>query len=201
VAQGVIAALPNGTLHASVAISTLTSGMAIDFPVGAGAVYVSGGGINLSIGSAAQSLAAGQAAFVPASTAVHATATGAVTIYLLSFRSTADKAHEACQSGDLPPLPNVNQAETLFAATVKAGGRSHATKTGGVELLVGVDGAVQVHAGTLDVPETLTSGQCVTLLEGTPVQVVSASKTDSRYLAFFLAPNGASTSVDISNSP
>jgi quercetin dioxygenase-like cupin family protein len=209
VAQGTIPALPDGTLYASVAVGTLAAGSAADDRAGPGIVFVASGNLSISMGAAVQNLQPGQAIFVPPNTPVHESNTGSTggTWYFLSFRRTADKtsatgaSHDVCQTSDLPSLPPSNQAETLFAATVKTGGRSQATKTGGVEVLVGIDGTVEVHAGTLSTPMKIAAGQCVVLLENTGVQVVSASGSASRYLAFYLAPSGAPPATNALNPP
>ena len=145
---------------------------------------------------------------MPAGTTVHETnsGSGTATWYFLSVRKTSDKgtsagaSKEICTSADLPPLPTENQAETLFANTLKTGGRDHSSKTGGIEMVVGVSGTVQVRAGTLSTPADLQPGQCVSVQEGTPIQVYGSLSGETKFLTFYLAPNGQPTSTDQSNS-
>jgi hypothetical protein len=198
-AQGVIPQLPDGTLYASVAVDKLSAGASTDVKPGAGMLFVASG--TVSVGN--QTVSAGQAEFLGSGTVpTHLGNAGSsdATWYFISVHPTSEKAsasHEVCQSANLPSLPIVNQAETLFEGTLAKGGRSEATKTGGVEVVVGVDGTVEVHAGTLSAPKQLSGGQCVTLLEGTPVQVHSAASSESHYLAFYLAPSGVQVSSPV----
>jgi quercetin dioxygenase-like cupin family protein len=207
-AQGTVAALPDGTLYISLASGTLAAGASADDRGGPGIVYVAGGKLNVALGSAAQSVSAGEAVFVPAGTTVHETNAGSETAtwYFLSVRKTSDKgtsaaaSKEICASKDLPPVPTENQAETLFANTLAKGGRDHSSRTGGVEMVVGVSGTVEVRAGTLDAAAKLHPGQCVSVLEGTPIQVYGSLSGETRFLSFYLAPSGQPTSTDLSTS-
>ena len=207
-AQGTVANLPAGTLYVSLASGTLAAGASADDRSGPGIVYVAGGSLSVALASAAQPLSAGQAVFVPASTTVHETnsGSGTATWYFLSVRKTSDKgtsagaSKEICTSTDLPPVPTENQAETLFANTLKTGGRDHSSRTGGVEMVVGVSGTVQVRAGTLSPPADLQPGQCVSVNEGTPIQVYGSLSGETKFLTFYLAPSGQPTSTDLSTS-
>ncbi len=207
-AQGTVANLPAGTLYVSLASGTLASGASADDSSGPGIVYLASGSLSVALGSAAQSLSAGKALFVPAGTTVHETnsGSGTATWYFLSVRKTSDKgtgagaSKETCTSNDLPPLPTENQAETLFANTLKTGGRDHSSRTGGIEMVVGVSGTVQVRAGTLSTPADLQPGQCVSVQEGTPIQVYGSLSGETKFLTFYLAPSGQPTSTDLSNS-
>ena len=207
-AQGTVANLPTGTLYISLASGTLASGASADDRGGPGIVYVASGSLSVALGSVQQPLSAGQAVFVPAGTTVHETnsGSGTATWYFLSVRKTSDKgtsagaSKEICTSTDLPPVPTENQAETLFANTLKTGGRDHSSRTGGVEMVVGVSGTVQVRAGTLSTPADLQPGQCVSVNEGTPIQVYGSLTAETKFLTFYLAPSGQPTSTDLSTS-
>jgi quercetin dioxygenase-like cupin family protein len=99
-------------------------------------------------------------------------------------------------SEDLPSLPRLNQSEALQLVNLAKGGHSALRKPSGVETVIALSGNIEVNAGTLPGPRALQPGQAVTLLQGTPIQVVNRGTGEAKYLAFFLLPSGSPLEVE-----
>ncbi len=199
VARGVVAALPAGTVFISVSDLIPPAGAAIQSPSIAGTLYVISGAASVG-GAAAKQLKAGEAAFLqPGSAQLTNPGTTGAEWYFIAVQAAADRASPPPLEGatrifatdDLPPLPQINQAEALQRIALQGGGRSEAYRPNGVELLIGVDGTTDVQARTLNVPLTLSRGQATFILEGTKVQALNAGSHPAAFLSFFLLPDGS----------
>lgn len=198
-ARGVVAALPAGTLFISVSDLTAPSGAAIQSPSTAGILYVVSGAAHVS-GALPAQLKAGEAAFlVPGPAQLTNPGTTAAEWYFIAVQAAADRGGPSPVGGatrifatvDLPPLPQINQAEALQRTALQGGGRSEAYRPNGVELLIGVDGTADVEGSTLNAPPHLSRGMATFFLEGTKVQVLNPGSGPAAYLSFFLLPDGS----------
>ncbi len=198
-ARGVVAALPAGTVFISVSDLTAPAGTAVQSPSTAGILYVVTGAAGIS-GAAPKELKAGEAAFLlpgPAQLANPGT-TGAEW-YFITVQTAADRGGPAPLAGatrifatdDLPPLPQINQAEALQRTALQGGGRSEAYRPNGVELFLGVDGTTEVRADALKGSQQLSRGKVAYLLEGSAVQVLNSDSGQVAFLSFFLLPDGS----------
>jgi hypothetical protein len=198
VARSVLAALPAGIVFISVSDLTAPAGAAVQSPSTAGILYVVAGAASVS-GAAPKELKAGEAAFLlpgPAQMANPGT-TGAEW-YFIAVQPAADRGGPAPLAGatrifatdDLPPLPQINQAEALERTALQGGGRSEAYRPNGVEVLLGIDGTADVRADALHGPEQLSRGNAAFVLEGSAVQVLNPGSAPAAFLSFFLLPDG-----------
>lgn len=99
-------------------------------------------------------------------------------------------ARQLFATDDLPPLPRINQAEALTRATLLPGGQSDRYRPNGVEVLIGLDGSVQVALGDPSRTSILGKGQAAFMLEGGLFQASNHSSHLATYLSFFLLPDG-----------
>jgi quercetin dioxygenase-like cupin family protein len=90
---------------------------------------------------------------------------------------------------DLPSLPVVNQHEALVGWTLQSGGFSPAHRPNGVELIIALEGTIDLGLGGTDVKH-LKAGDAVYELEGSFMQLINRGSGKARYLAFFLLPSG-----------
>lgn len=194
-----MAALPAGTLFISVSDLTAPAGAAIQSPSTGGILYVVSGAANVS-GAAPKDLKAGEAAFLPSGSGQLANpgAAGAEW-YFIAVQAAADRGSPPPLAGamrifatdDLPPLPQINQAEVLQRTALQGGGRSEAYRPNGVEVFLGVDGTADVQADPLNGTQHLSRGQATFVLEGTGVQVLTPGSRPAAFLSFFLLPDGS----------
>ena len=112
---------------------------------------------------------------------------------------TPSGGREVFLTPSLPSLPLNDQNLTLQRVDLKADGRSRAHRSGGVEVILAIQGKIEVHSGTFS-PRQLTSGQGSYVLDNTPLQVWSLGGPAS-YLDFYLLPNGRALSTDFQFSP
>jgi hypothetical protein len=197
VARGVVAALPAGTLFISVSDLTAPAGTAVQSPSSAGILYVVTGAASVS-GAAPAQLKAGEAAFLQLGPAQLANpGTTSSEWYFIAVQTAADRGGPPPLAGatrifatdDLPPLPQINQAEALQRTALQGEGRSESYRPNGVEVLLGVDGTADAHTNTLT--EQLNRGKAAFVLEGTVVQVLNPGSGSAAYLSFFLLPDGS----------
>jgi hypothetical protein len=170
-----------------------------DPPATSGILYVVKGAARLS-GASSQDLKTGEGAFVDSQSRPKLSNPGAAGAewYYIATQAAADRAspptlagsQRLFASGDLPPLPRINQAEALQQVTLQPGGRTEGYRPNGVELFIGLQGTVEVRASTLGAPMSLSSGQAALVLEGTAVQVLNRGSRPAAYLTFFLLPDG-----------
>jgi hypothetical protein len=169
-------------------------------PSASGILYVVKGAARLS-GASSLDLKTGDGAFVDSKSAPKlSNPTGAgAEWYFIAAQPTAERtgpptlagSQRLFASGDLPPLPRINQAEALERVTLQPGGRTEGYRPNGVELFIGLQGTVEVRASTLGAPTSLSLGQAAFVLEGTAVQVLNPGSRPAAYLTFFLLPEGA----------
>jgi len=197
VTHGVVAALPAGTVFISVSDLTAPPGAVIQAPNTAGVLYVVSGTASVS-GAAPEQLKAGEAAFLsPGPAQLANSGATASQWYFMAVQAAADRAAPPPLAGatrifatdDLPPLPQINQAEALQQTKLQAGGRSDSYRPNGVEALIGAGGAPEVQAN--DLTEHLGPGTAAFVLEGTVVQVLNAGSASAVVLSFFLLPDGS----------
>lgn len=189
--SGTVDALPEGTLAISVARYREGAGSFSEHSL-AGIEYLVEGADHVS----GKDLAPGQALFTPGGDRDHAVAKPS-TWYLVFLKPagqqgglTGPGSQEVFASDPLPPLPRLNQVETGRVGTLAAHGRTALVKSGGVELILCLEGEVTVNAGTFSAPRRLQPGQAAYVLENTGVQVAANGPSGARFLAFYLTPAG-----------
>lgn len=194
-----VAALPAGTVFIGVSDLTAPAGAAVQSTSIAGILYVVRGIASVS-GAAPKELKSGEAAFLqPGPAQLANPGTAAAEWYFIAVQAAADRGGPQPLAGatrifatdDLPPLPQINQAEALQRTALLGGGRSEAYRPNGVEVLVGVDGSVEVQASTLSAPAHLSRGQAAFVLEGTAVQALNPGSRPAAVISFFLLPDGS----------
>jgi hypothetical protein len=194
-----VAALPAGTAFISVSALTPSAGAAVQSPSTAGILYVVSGAAKVP-GAAPKELKAGEAAFLqPGPGQLTNPGTTGAEWYFIAVQVAAGRGGPPPLAGatsifatdDLPPLPQINQAEALQRTALQGGGRSEAYRPNGVEVLLGVDGTVEVQGSSVSAPAHFSRGQATFVLEGTKVQVLNPGSAPAAYLSFFLLPDGS----------
>lgn len=194
-----VATLPAGTLLISASDVQASPGAGSPVPTTPGILYVAKGTARVS-GSSSLDLKTSEGAFVDPQARPTLTNPGAAGAewYFMAAQPATERggppplagAQHLFATGDLPPLPRINQAEALERVTLGPGGRSEMYRPNGVELLIGVEGTVEVRANTLGAPAKLGPGEASFVLEGTSVQVLNPGSQPAAYLTFFLLPDG-----------
>ena len=109
-------------------------------------------------------------------------------------------SREVFVTHELPPLPLTDQNQILQRVDLQANGRSRAHRSGGVEVIVAIQGRIEIHSGTFS-PTKLAVGEGVYVLDNTPLQSWSIGGQPASYLDYYLLPTGRATSSDEANSP
>jgi quercetin dioxygenase-like cupin family protein len=100
----------------------------------------------------------------------------------------------------LPSLPPDDEKQALQLVDLKAKGRAQAHKSNGVEVLLAIQGKLEVHSGTFT-PKQLGSGEGAFVLDNTPLQAWALGDTPATFLDFHLLPSVRPLSQDLANSP
>ena len=194
-----VAALPAGTVFISVSDLTVAAAASVASPSTAGILYVVRGAASVG-GTTPKELKAAEATFLQPGPAPLANPEAAASEwYFISVQAATDRGGSPPLAGatrifatdDLPPLPQINQAEVLQRTVLQGGGRSESYRPNGVEVFLGVDGTAGVQADALNGPSTLSRGKAVFVLEGTALQVLNRGSGPAAYLSFFLLPDGS----------
>lgn len=211
-AQGKLAALPEGTLFVNFLDVPQPAGNTISHAHVAGFVYAVKGLHRLTIGSdAAKDIKPGEAGFVGADL-VHSHTnpeTSPSQWYFVSIRQTSARAAAPLfpdqktlyATADLPPtLPQGAYAELLTLVTLQSGGRTAAHKHGGLEVVVVLEGAVQLRTATAPV-QTLTAGQGAFVLPNTALQATNNGTGVAKFLGFRVTKDGEVDTTPLDTAP
>jgi len=180
----------------------------------AGFVYAVSGVHQLTIqGAAAQDLKPGEAGFVPGNV-LHTHANPGTTPsewYFLGLRNTAARSGGAplfpgqttlYESPDLPATAFApgKYVEQLNVTTLEKGGRTASHKHGGVEVFVILEGTVALRVAGQQ-PQTLTKGKGALVAPNTTLQVTNTGDGQAKWLAYFVALDGAPFSTNVDTLP
>jgi quercetin dioxygenase-like cupin family protein len=106
------------------------------------------------------------------------------------------------ESADLPAsaLPAGKYVEQLNVITLEKGGRTASHKHGGVEMLVILDGTVQLRVAGQSA-QTLTKGKAAVVAPSTILQATNTGDGQAKFLAFFVTAEGAEFSTNVDALP
>jgi len=105
------------------------------------------------------------------------------------------------ESPDLPAnaLLAGKYVEQLNLVTLEKGGRTPSHKHGGVEMVIVLDGTVQVRAAGQ--AQALTKGKGGVIAPNTILQATNVGDGQAKFLAFFVTPEGADFSTNVDTVP
>jgi len=106
------------------------------------------------------------------------------------------------ESGDLPAnaLPVGKYVEQMNVVTLEKGGRTASHKHGGVEVLIVLDGTVQLRVAG-QTAQTLTKGKGAVVPPGTILQATNTGDGQAKFLAFFVTAEGVEFSTNVDTVP
>ncbi len=204
-------ALPEGTLYIQFLDIPQPGGGTLTHSHIAGYVYVIEGSHRLAIaGAETKDLKAGQAGFVPADTKhTHENPDETESRwYFISIRPNTARAgappfpgqKELFGTSDLAALPGGAYTESLRLVTLQPNGRTSAHKHGGLEAIVVMDGAIELHV--LNNPmQNLAKGQGAYVQAGTVLQAINRGATPAKFLAFLVTKEGDTLASDVDTAP
>ncbi len=154
----------------------------------------------------------GQAVFV-AQDAVHTHSNPGTTPnqwYFIALRNTNARSaanpfpggSTLYESADLPAnaLPVGKYVEQVNVVTLEKGGRTASHKHGGVEMLIVLDGTIQLRAAG-QTAQTLTKGKGAVVPPGTILQATNTGDGQAKFLAFFVTAEGVEFSTNVDTLP
>jgi len=106
------------------------------------------------------------------------------------------------ESADLPAnaLPVGKYVEQLNVVTLENGGRTASHKHGGVEMLIVLDGTIQLRVAGQPA-QTLTKGKGAVVPPSTILQATNTGDGQAKFLAFFVTAEGAEFSTNVDTLP
>ena len=211
-AQGKLAFLPEGTLFVNFLDVPQPADNTITHAHVAGFVYSVKGVHRLTIGTdPAKDIKPGEAGFVGADV-VHSHTNPETTVsqwYFVSIRPATARGGAPLfpdqktlyATADLPPtLPQGAYAEQLNVVTLSAGGRTAAHKHGGLEVVVVLEGTIELRTATGGA-QTLAAGQGAVVFPNTALQALNKGTGTAKFLAFFVTKDGEAFSTNVDASP
>ncbi|HZP96268.1 MAG TPA: cupin domain-containing protein [Candidatus Limnocylindria bacterium] len=102
--------------------------------------------------------------------------------------------------GDEAALPAGKYMETLSLVTLQPGGRTVSHKHGGLEIVVVIEGSVEVNMGAAG-KALLTAGQTAKVPANTPLQALNHGTDVAKFLAFFLTADGQPFQTNLTAVP
>ena len=213
-ADGPLPALPALPLYVNVLDVRQPSASPLQHAHVAGFVYVVTGGHRVVVmpEGVSKEADAGGALFVPQDV-VHThsnprSETGEW--YFIALRNTSARTAAPSfpgqttlyESADLPAnaLAAGKHVEQLNLVTLDKGGRTASHKHGGVEMLVVLDGTVQLRVRGQE-PQMLAKGKGAVVPPNTILQATNAGDGQARFIAFFVTPEGADFSTNVDTVP
>ena len=211
-AQGKLTAIPEGTLFVNFLDVPQPAGNTITHAHVAGFVYSVKGVHRLTIGTdPAKDIKPGEAGFVGADVA-HSHTNPETTVsqwYFAAIRPATARGGAPLfpdqktlyASADLPPvLAQGAYAEQLNVVTLGSGGRTAAHKHGGLEVVVVLEGTLELRTATA-APQTLAAGQGAFVLPNTTLQALNKGTGTAKFLAFFVTKDGEAFSTTVDTAP
>lgn len=102
--------------------------------------------------------------------------------------------------GDQASLAPGTYTETLSLVTLQPGGRTISHKHGGLEVVIVLEGSVDINMGNAG-RAALSAGQTAKVPAGTALQASNAGSGVARFLAFFMTPEGAAFQTNLTTVP
>ena len=211
-AQGKLTAIPEGTLFVNFLDVPQPAGNTITHAHVAGFVYSVKGVHRLTIGTEpAKDIKPGEAGFVGADVA-HSHTNPETTVsqwYFASIRPASARGGAPLfpdqktlyATADLPPLlVQGAYAEQLNVVTLGVGGRTAAHKHGGLEVVVVLEGTLELRTANAGA-QTLAVGQGAVVPPNTALQALNKGTGAAKFLAFFVTKDGEAFSTNVDTSP
>lgn len=102
--------------------------------------------------------------------------------------------------GDERDLAPGTYTETLTLVTLQPGGRTVSHKHGGTEVVIVIEGSVDINMGAAG-RAALNVGQSATVPAGTPLQASNSGTGVAKFLAFFMTPEGQPFQTNLTTVP
>ena len=210
-AEGTLAALPDGTLYVNFLDVPQPPASPITHLHVAGFVYALTGTHQMAIaGGETKDIKPGEAAFIGSNVSHTHTNPGTTPIewYFAALRPNGGRTASPLfpgqtvlfESPDLPQQPAGKYLEQLNLVTLEKGGRTAAHKHGGIEAILVLDGTVQVRvAGAAAI--TLTKGKGAYVMPNTALQATNTGDGAAKFLAFFATLDGQPFSTNVDTAP
>jgi len=212
-ADGSVSALPTLPLYINVLDVPQQPNAPLQHAHIAGFVYALNGVHRLAIqGGDTKDLSPGAAAFTPQD-AVHTHSNPGATAnewYFVALRNTNARTAAPTfpgqttlyESSDLPAnaLPAGKYVEQLNLVVLDKGGRTASHKHGGVEVVVVLDGTMQLRVAGQQ-SQTLTKGKGAVVLPNTILQATNMGDGQAKFLAFFVTQEGVDFSTNVDTLP